>query len=106
MSVFSGRRDPSWAVPADRARRLEEIWGALAPAADPPPAAPPLGYRGCYARDPGGRRWDAFGGRVVLTAGGATEVRSDPDRQFEAAVLDSAPAESLPAAVRAAIRLR
>ena len=93
-------------MPADRARRLEVIWGALTPTTDPPPAAPPLGYRGCFARDPGGRRWDAYGGRVMLTAGGATETRADPDRQFESAVLDSAPAEALSPAVRTAIRLR
>src|SRR5438874_581544 len=82
-SLFSGRPDPAWPVTDTIARRLEEIWGELEPSAGELPAAPPLGYRGCSVRDPQGRTWHAFGGRVVLKAGGASETRADPDRLFE-----------------------
>src|SRR5262245_48084306 len=102
VSLFSGRPDPSWSVPAEQTRQLEAIWEQLEPAADGPPTAPPLGYRGCFARDPGGRRWYAYGGRVVLTNGGASETRADPNQEFATAVLESAPADVLPATVRSA----
>ena len=96
-SLFSGRPDPTWSVSARAARRLEEIWENLEPSSAPPPAAPPLGYRGCFVRDPRGRRWDAYAGSVVLKTGSASESRADPNRQFEKTLLESAPADILPA---------
>jgi hypothetical protein len=95
-SLFSGRPDPTWPVPNKVARRLEEIWAKLEPSSDQPPAAPPLGYRGSFVRDPQGRVWYAYGGRVVLKTGSAAETRADPDRQFEETLLGSAPADILP----------
>ncbi len=96
-SLFSGRPDPTWSVSARAARHLEAIWEKLEPTSAPLPTAPPLGYRGCFVRDPRGRQWYAYGGRVLLTTGGASETRADPNRQFEKTLLESAPADILPA---------
>ncbi len=82
---------------ARAARHLEAIWEKLEPTSAPLPTAPPLGYRGCFVRDPRGRQWYAYGGRVLLTTGGASETRADPNRQFEKTLLESAPADILPA---------
>src|SRR5437762_12415992 len=90
-SLFSGRPDPTWSVSGMIARRLEAIWEKLEPSSDQPPAAPPLGYRGCFVRDPRGRAWYAYGGRVTLKTGDTSETRVDPDRQFEKTLLESAP---------------
>jgi hypothetical protein len=102
--VFSGRRDPTWPLPPEQVRRLEEIWSRLKPAVEAAAAGPPpLGYRGAFVQEPEGRRWYAYGGRVVIQRETLTEVRADPDREFERAVVDSAPPEVLPPAVRNAI---
>jgi hypothetical protein len=103
-SLYSGRPDPIWSVPARTARRLEEIWEKLEPSTDPPSVPPPLGYRGSFARDSRGRTWYAYGGRVVLKTGHSSETRSDPDRQFEKTLLESAPADVLPAAFLKGLR--
>jgi hypothetical protein len=104
VSVFSGRLDPTWTLSAEQAGRLEVLWSKLEAANDPTPPAPPLGYRGAFVRDPQGRRWYAYRGRVVLEAGSAPESRADPERQFESAIIDSAPPEVLPANVVKVIR--
>jgi hypothetical protein len=95
--IFSGRPDPAWSVCDEVAHRLEEIWGELEPVSDVPSVAPPLGYRGCSISDLQGRSWYAYGGKVLLKAGARSETRCDPERQFEKTVLESAPAEVVPA---------
>jgi hypothetical protein len=75
--------------------QLENIWRKLRPSAQAPPVAPALGYRGCSV-DCGPRCvWNAFGG--VVTRG--EEHRGDPGRQFERAVLNSAPKGMIPGEV-------
>ncbi len=94
-SIYSGRPDPEWAVDADVARRLASAWERLSivrERSDPPP----LGYRGCTLSAPDGRRWHAYGGIVVLRAGGLREAREDVDRAFEKALLATAPTGVLP----------
>jgi hypothetical protein len=96
-SVFSGRPDPTWALSAEAAASIDALWRMLPATSDPPPVAPPLGYRGCFARDDGAdRRWDAYGGVVVLAGPGGREARSDPERAFERQVLHTAPPGTLP----------
>jgi hypothetical protein len=96
-SVFAGRRDPVWDLPAAEAGRLEALWHALEPLAGDPPNPPPLGYRGCFAIAPAGAaRFDAYGGAVRRATGaGESEVVADPGRAFERFVLNSAPNEAL-----------
>ena len=92
-SVFAGRRDPVWDLPAADAGRLEALWRALEPLEGDPPDPPALGYRGCFAVAPAGeQRFDAYGGAVRRSApAGASEARADPGRAFERFVLSSAP---------------
>jgi hypothetical protein len=96
VSVFSGRRDPTWQLPASSARRLETLWQQLQPLEGAPPKPPPLGYRGCFASDPAGRLWEAYRGAVALLGPGGREVRRDPSRAFERLVFESAPPGVLP----------
>jgi len=94
-SIFSGRPDPFWRLTNTALEKLENIWKKLSPSAGAPPDAPALGYRGCSVDC--GRRgsWTAFGGVVAR----GEERRADPGRQFERAVLDSAPKGVIPAEV-------
>jgi hypothetical protein len=94
--VFSGRPDPTWPISSDVAEQLVVIWETLVPT-DDAPTPPPLGYRGCFVRDPGGRTWTAFHELVTLSSEGSSETRRDDDRRFERTVLASAPAGTLPA---------
>jgi hypothetical protein len=94
--VFSGRPDPGWEVPPSLAGALTSLWEAL-PADGETPSPPPLGYRGCVLRDPGGREWAAYGGVVRLSVDGALrETRRDPGRVWERRLLASAPPGLLP----------
>ena len=100
--LYSGRRDPLWAVPARLAKQLMAIWDAAESVAGRPPDAPGLGFRGVFLRDPGNREWRAFRGFITLAAGRGTESRRDPDRKFERAVLAAAPPGLLPPGVSSA----
>ena len=94
-AVYSGRRDPEWEVPDEAARRLRELWDSLEPTPRAPPAAPALGYRGCTLTCPVHGRWFAFSGVVSM----GKEHRSDVNRSFERALLQTAPKGSLPGSV-------
>ena len=94
-SIYSGRANPAWPLSESSIQELEGIWKNLKRAASARPDAPGLGYRGCTV-DCGPRgRWIAFE-RVV---GWGKEYRADPGRQFERAVLESAPEGLIPAEV-------
>ena len=60
------------------------------------PAAPPLGYRGCFIRAPSGIEWFAYRGVVRMTTKSETNQRRDDDRQFERELLKAAPAGAIP----------
>jgi len=79
------------------ARKLITIWDSL-PMADKKvePAVGHLGYRGCILRDAAKREWEAFGGLVSLRTKSGVEVRADPVREFEKALIASAPKGRLP----------
>jgi hypothetical protein len=92
-SVYSGRRDPTWRVPAELGRILEATWAGLPPWSDPRrPRAPALGYRGCWLKAPDGRTWTVFRELVAL----ATDDRRDGEREFERSLIASAPDGLLP----------
>jgi hypothetical protein len=95
VSLFSGRPDPVWKLPAPAVRQLEAMWAAMEPLAASRPEPPPLGYRGCFATDPRDRHWSAYGGAVTLLGPGGSEVRRDPSRAFERFILQSAPLGAL-----------
>jgi hypothetical protein len=61
------------------------------------PVGPPLGYRGCFFRDPNGAEWRAYGGVVENRSSAGREARRDHDRSFERMIVGSAPAGLLPA---------
>jgi hypothetical protein len=100
--LYSGRPDPVWAVPAQQAAALIVVWNELPPSrmwSEPPSR---LGYRGCWLEAPDGRRWIAHNRSVGLFGPSQrrgrrgftpqpTEVRFDEQRQFERAVLATAP---------------
>jgi hypothetical protein len=76
---------------------LVRIWTGLAPSRTSPPPAPVLGYKGVSLTCPSGGRWFAFGGVVSRTdVGGVEEVRADPDRIFERALVNTAPKGAVP----------
>jgi hypothetical protein len=97
--LYSGRRDPTWAVPSHLRQRLLKIWDSAERWTGDPPAPPPLGYRGCLLRDSENRQWHACGDVITLRAGQATESRKDPEREFEKLLLSSAPGGTLPRAL-------
>jgi hypothetical protein len=96
--IFSGRRDPVWSVAPEVVHELKAIWESLpvSNSAALPASAPPLGYRGCFLRHPDGTEWSAFAGIVTCHSGTSAESRRDVGREFERAVLATAPAGVLP----------
>lgn len=96
VRVFSGRPDPTWEPNPGVVAALLATWEQLEPAHGVPPAPPPLGYGGSFLRDPDGREWSAYAGMVTLRDDSRSVWRGDPDRQFERALLASAPPGLLP----------
>lgn len=102
--VFSGREDPSWELTRADALHLAELWRALPPSPPKRTTVSALGYRGCSVANDRGERWTAAGGQVTCDAAGAVDVRADPERRFERAVLATAPPGLLPGDLVAASR--
>jgi len=76
---------------------LVRIWAGLAPTRTGPPAAPVLGYKGVSLVCPSDGRWFAYGGvAALIDANGAEELRADPDRTFERALVNTAPKGAVP----------
>lgn len=100
VSIFSGRPDPIWPVSQDAAARLLALWDALESYSGSPPAAPVLGYRGCFLREsPALREWVAYRGLVTLKSIKDSEARQDKNREFETLLLSSAPDDTIPTQV-------
>ena len=89
--IFSGRPDPIWTISQEIAGKLLRVWDRLTPHRGAIPTPPGLGYRGCFLQERQlDRRWEAYEGVVSLGA----EIRSDPHRSFESALLNTAPPNS------------
>jgi hypothetical protein len=94
--LYSGRRNPTWRVSPSVVRKLQKLWKAMPPVPQLEPSPTGLGYRGTFLRGPRDRKWIAFKGIVSLKTPSGIEVRSDDAREFEKALLASAPAGLLP----------
>lgn len=101
--LFSGRRDPTWPVAQGAVDALEALWQKLDRTETPWSQPPPLGYRGAFVRDDQGAEFIAYRGAVLRRSGTKSEVRSDPERRFERAIIDAAPPEAVPPPIRALI---
>jgi hypothetical protein len=91
-SIYAGRRDPQWRVPAVTARKLKQLWERLERSMSGPPPAPSLGYRGSVLDCGVLGRWFAYGGVVESE----DVYRRDPAREFERLLLESAPKDLIP----------
>jgi hypothetical protein len=99
-SVFSGRVDPSWQVPAEKANGLLRCLEQLPPAGEADAPKPPgLGYRGSWLRAPDGREWRIYGGVVKAIAGAKSTHLRDAGRDCERQLLGTAPKDVLPAGI-------
>jgi len=94
--LYSGRPDPTWPLSLVQAEKLIRIWEGLEPIGEAPLAATRIGYRGCFASDGTGRVWLVRDGVAIQTAPGSSTVRKDTAREFERAILASAPPGLLP----------
>ena len=99
LLFFSGRRDPVWQLSDEQFVALDQIWQSLAPGEQPWTPAPPLGYRGVWLRSQAGGETTGFQGKVRRVQDNAAEVRDDPGRRFEQALLATAPADLVPPAI-------
>ena len=95
-SIFSGRPDPTWDVGVELVKKLEKMWKSFERWTGVPPAAPPLGYRGCFLRCKPNIEWFAYKGIVTLKTPEGSESRIDKDKNFERLLLSSAPKGLLP----------
>jgi hypothetical protein len=91
--LYSGRRDPEWSIPDATTAGLQVALDGLPELAGASQAPSRLGYRGAWVRTDDGRRVVAFNGRVTGQNG---RSRADPERAFERAILETAPAGVLP----------
>ena len=99
--IYSGRPDPEWEIDNEQLETLKRIWQQLPPSKIPPPAPPPLGYRGAAIRCTSGEEWFAY--RTIVTfARGASRPkhRVDDQRRFKQTLLGTAPVNVLPAGFR------
>ena len=98
-SLFSGRPDPTWPIAAETVETLIHLWNAMPRSPMAAPRAEALGYRGAFVRGPHGEELRAFAGTVEGHLNHGREVRSDPSRQFERKLLQSAPKGVIPDSV-------
>ena len=100
--IWSGSRDPEWAVAAAAAQAALTAWERL-PIAERWTRVPSrLGHRGCWLRKHDAGRWTVEADTVLMTgpAGDPVlQVRHDPARTFERMILATAPAGTLPLSV-------
>lgn len=95
--LYSGQPDPHWAISARQVEHLQDLWQRLPATKRVLPTMPPLGYRGAVVECSSGRRWWAYGGNVEsTTSDDVPEYRLDTVREFEHAILTTAPAGTLP----------
>lgn len=99
VSIFSGRPDPSWSLDEEAGSKLQQLFGALEKHEGPAVSAPPLGYRGVFLRDNAGHEWFAYREIVTLKEANRSELRKDRGRQFERALVASAPEGLIPPAL-------
>jgi hypothetical protein len=93
---------PQWALTQDQRNHLVDLWRAspLVPSSPDPrqlPQGQAADYRGAAILCPSGDGWFAYRSVVMCkNPGFAPEYRTDIDRRFERALLQTAPAGLLP----------
>lgn len=92
--LHSGRPDPAWTVPEQQAVELINKWQGLPTAASSSSPGSQLGYRGVSLAGPGEETWTAERGVVTKTHSGGH--RKDAGREWERALLETAPQGLLP----------
>lgn len=91
--VFSGRKNPSWEVKADRLKEAFAFFEAAEMSADHSPAEMLLGYNGLQV-EKGNKLWHVVNGRIFYKLNDQTVlVKKDEKGSFEKMLLKSAPAE-------------
>ena len=95
-SIFSGRPDPTWPLDEEAGGKLEQLFDGLQKYEGPTVSAPPLGYRGVFLRDNAGHEWFAYREIVTLKEANRSEARKDTGREFERALVASAPEGLIP----------
>jgi hypothetical protein len=101
VSIFSGRPDPTWPLDAETRSKLQQLFDSLEKYDEIKVSAPTLGYRGAFLRDNAGHAWFAYREVVTLTEPNRSEARKDAGRQFERAIVASAPQGLIPPALLA-----
>jgi hypothetical protein len=99
VSVFSEWPAPEWSLSSGQAAELHRVWSRLRVLCACPASPPALGYRGISMRWSSGDEWHALRGVVTHIADGWVEWRKDEGRQFEKALLATAPPDAVPAHV-------
>jgi hypothetical protein len=94
--IFSGRADPVWMLNESTSSGLLTIWNSMPRYSGPTMPPPAHGYRGCFMCAPSGSEWIAYRGVVSLKTKAGTDQRRDDNRQFERALIKTAPAGTLP----------
>jgi hypothetical protein len=95
--IYSGRPNPVTELTPDRGRELASAWAQLPSAEERPPEPPGLGYRGVQLVAPDGRTWTAYAGTVTRSVlGSPPQLRADPGRVFERALLAAIPDDLVP----------
>ena len=101
VSIFSGRPDPTWPLDAETRSELQRLFDSLEKYEGTNVSAPTLGYRGAFLRDNAGHEWFAYREVVGLKEPNRSETRKDAGRQFERAIVASAPQGLIPPALLA-----
>jgi hypothetical protein len=89
--VFSGRKNPSWAIKADKLKEAFELFENAEMSADHSPAASLLGYNGLQV-EAGNKLWHVVKGRIFYKLNDKTVlVKKDEQGRFEKMLLKTAP---------------
>jgi hypothetical protein len=92
--VFSGRKNPSWEVKADRLKEAFAFFETAEISADHSPAEMLLGYNGLQI-ERGNKLWHVVNGRIFYKLDDKTVlIKKDDKGIFENLLLKTAPAET------------
>jgi subtilase family serine protease len=91
--VFSGRKNPSWEVKAEKLKDAFTFFENAEISADHSPAAMLLGYNGLQIEN-GNKLWHVVNGRIFYKLNDTTVlVKKDKQAHFEQLLIKTAPAD-------------
>jgi hypothetical protein len=89
--VFSGRKNPSWEIKADRLKNAFAVFETAETDSDTSPVDSVLGYNGLQI-ELGNKLWHVSRGRIFYKLDDKTIlVKKDEGRRFEQLLLETAP---------------